>query len=388
LKGHIRERSPGHWAIVLDLRDPGTGTRRRKWHSFQGTKRQAQIECARLISNLQSGQYQEPSKITVSAFLERWLDAHRSQVSPRTFERYEEIAKKNIMPLIGGFYLTQLKPEHISSAYAQALKAGRRDGSGGLSPRTVHHMHRVLHQSLELAVVWGLLARNPAKLVRPPRVERKEMEVFNPSEIGVLIEHFRHYRMFIAVVVGVMCGLRRGEIAALKWRHVNLDEHRMSISESIEQTREGVRTKETKNGRARVVALPSIVTEELRLHRLRQSEELLKIGIRPDDQTYVFTKEDGNGLKPSSITNAFKRVLALAPDLRRLRLHDLRHSHATQMLSAGIHPKIAQERLGHSTIAITLDLYSHVLPGMQESAAETVDAAIRAAVETAAKRNG
>jgi hypothetical protein len=148
MKGHIRERSPGKWAIVLDLRDPETGARKRKWHTFAGTKREAQTECARLVTTMAGGSYVEPTKETLAAFFVRWLDAIRPQVSPRTAERYEEIATKNLTPLLGGVLVTKLRPEQISTAYAKALASGRRDGKGGLAPRTVHHMHRILRQAL------------------------------------------------------------------------------------------------------------------------------------------------------------------------------------------------------------------------------------------------
>jgi hypothetical protein len=140
MKGHIRERSPGCWAIVLDVRDTETGKRKRRWHSFRGTKRAAQIECARLISDLQGGTYLQPSKTTVAQFFERWLDHVKSQVSPKSHTRYSELARKNLVPLIGHITLTKLRPAAISSAYSKALTDGRRNGKGGLSPRTVTHM--------------------------------------------------------------------------------------------------------------------------------------------------------------------------------------------------------------------------------------------------------
>jgi hypothetical protein len=136
MKGHIRERSPGRWAIVIDVRDPATGKRKRRWHSFKGTKRQAQIECARLVSELSGGTYIDPSRLTVAAFLDRWIEHMRGQVSPRSHERYAEILRKNVVPLLGGIALTKLQPAHISAAYAKALASGRRKGRGGLSART------------------------------------------------------------------------------------------------------------------------------------------------------------------------------------------------------------------------------------------------------------
>ena len=207
------------------------------------------------------------------------------------------------------------------------------------------------------------------------------MKALETAEIASLLAHFRPTRMFVPTLLAVTCGLRRGEIAALKWRGVDLPSAQISVSESVEQTSKGVRTKETKSGRSRTVALPSIVVDELRRHRLRQAEELLKLGVRVDEQTPVVSRETGKALQPNSLTHEFVRILSKAANLPRIRFHDLRHTHATQLLSVGVHPKIAQERLGHSTVSITLDLYSHVMPGMQQDAASKVDAAIRAALE-------
>src|SRR5437879_4485440 len=167
MKGHLKERSPGHWAIILDHRDPATGKRKRKWHSFEGTKRQAQIECARLITAMKGGAYLEPNKITVAAFLSRWLDHIKTQVTPKSHERYAGIVNQNIIPALGAVLLTKLKPAQISTAYSNALANGRRDGTGGLSPRTVGHMHRVLKQALGQAVKWEELTRDPADAVDP-----------------------------------------------------------------------------------------------------------------------------------------------------------------------------------------------------------------------------
>jgi Phage integrase, N-terminal SAM-like domain len=185
MKGHIRERSPGHWAIVIDVRDPETNKRKRRWHSFAGTQRQAQIERARLITKLQDGTAIEPSRMTVAAFLERWIEHMQGQVSPRSHERYAELCRKNIAPLLGGLTLAKLQPAHISTAYAKALTSGRRDGQGGLSPRTVTHMHRVLREALQQAVRWQMLARNPADAVKPPR---------GGTEADVRARHRRHGR--------------------------------------------------------------------------------------------------------------------------------------------------------------------------------------------------
>jgi integrase len=382
MKGHIRQRSPGRFAVVLETRDPATGKRRRKWHSFAGTKREAQIECARLISEINVGTYLEPAKTTLAQFLERWLANIKGNVSPRTHERYEEIAKKNLIPLLGAITLTKLRPMQIAAAYTKALADGRRDGKGGLSPRTVHHMHRVLKQALTQAVGWQLLIRNPVEAVDPPKVERHQMTTYDMAQTAALIDAVRGTPMFIPTLLAVLCGMRRGEIAALRWRNVDLTTGHISVVASAEQMNGSVRLKETKSGRARTVAMSGTVRDELRTHRLQQAQDMLKLGIRLTDDNFVAALADGSPVQPTFIIHEWVRFIN-ATDLPRVRFHDLRHAHATHMLSSGIHPKVASERLGHSKVGITLDLYSHVLPGMQEDAAATLDAALKAAQKRA-----
>jgi integrase len=387
MKGHIRERSPGHWAIILEQRDSSTGKRKRKWHSFAGTKRQAQVECARLISQMKGGTYLEPSKTTVAQFLDRWLEHMTSQVSPKAHARYGELARKNIVPLLGSVVLTQLRPALISAAYSKALTHGRRDGTGGLSPQTVTHMHRVLKQALGQAVKWELLTRNPADAVDPPKSDRGMMNTYDLDQTAELIEAIRPTRMLIPVLLAVLCGMRRGEVAALRWKNVDLVSGQLAILESAEQVGSKVRYKTPKSGKGRTLALSASLVEELRAHRLRQAEELLKVGVRLSDNTFVVAQADGTPLQPDTLTQDWVRKLA-DTSLPRIRFHDLRHAHATHLLSSGVHPKVASERLGHSKIGITLDLYSHVLPGMEADAAERVDAALQAAINRRSKTIG
>lgn len=383
MKGHIRERSPGRWAIVLDVgeRDPKTGKKKRKWHSFTGTKRQAQSECARLINELKQGNYVEPTKQTLGQFLEEWLEFITPSVSPKTHERYTEICRKGIAPLIGDVVLAKLKTDQIDRAFTTALTEPRKDGDKPLAPRTVHHYRRVLIKALSQAVTWDRLVKNPAQASTPPKVERRKMLAYDAAQTATLLDAMRPTRMFIPVLLAVMCGLRRGEILALRWRHIELGDNLrlLSVMQSAEQTKAGIRYKEPKSGKGRTVSLSSTVVTELKAHRARQAEEQLRLGLRPTADSFVVAQADGSPLQPRSLTHEWIRLIQKTT-LPRIRFHDLRHTHASQMLSAGIHPKIASERLGHSNIGITLDLYSHVMPGMQADAAEQVDAALQAAI--------
>lgn len=387
MKGHIRERSPGRFAIILEQRDPTTGKRKRKWHSFAGTKRQAQIECARLISEMKGGTYLEPSRTTIALFLDRWLEHMTSQISPKSHARYSELVRKNIAPLLGAVVMTSLRPALISAAYSKALTHGRRDGKGGLSPQTVTHMHRVLKQAIGQAVKWELLNRNPVDAVDPPKVARGLMHTYDLDQTAELIDAMRPTRMLVPVLLAVLCGMRRGEVAALRWKNVDLASGQLGVFESAEQVGTKVRYKTPKSGKGRTLALSATLVEELRLHRLRQAEELLRVGVLLSDDTFVVAQADGSPLQPDTLTQDWFRKLG-DTSLPRIRFHDLRHAHATHLLGSGVHPKVASERLGHSKIGITLDLYSHVLPGMETDAAERVDAALQAAINRRSKTVG
>jgi integrase len=355
---------------------------------FAGTKRQAQVECARLISELKGGLYIEPTKITVAQFLGRWLEDVKARVTTKTHERYGEIIRKNINPLLGVVVLTKLRPIQISDAYANALSTGRKGGQGGLASSTVRYMHVILKAAMGQAVRWQMLARNPVDAVNPPKIKRSAMTVYDLAQTADLIEATRGTRMTITVMLAVLCGLRRGEIAALRWRNVNLDTGQLAVTESAEQTISGVRYKQPKSGKGRAVALSARVVNQLRAHRVQQAQELLKLGISLTDDAFVVAQVDGRPLQPRSITHQWHLLLANNKALPRIRFHDLRHAHATHMLASGVHPKIASERLGHSKVGITMDLYSHVMPGMQEDAAARVDRALEVVINKRTKTTG
>jgi integrase len=381
MKGHVRERGKGNWYAVLDAFDPVTGKRKRKWHKLEASgKKEAETEKAALVTQLASASYIDAKRITLANYLERWLTATKPSVSPRTFERYAELVRKNIVPLLGATQLKKLNGIQIAEAYTKALESGRRNGSGGLSPQTVLHMHRVLKGALKQAVLWKLVHFNEAAAVRPPKPDKRRMNTYDMDQTATMLDALKGKRIYIPALLAALCGLRRGEISALRWGRVDLDNSNLKIEESVEQMNGSVRLKEPKSGRSRSVALPASVRDALRAHKLQQAQDLLKIGVRVANDSFVAALEDGSMMQPTFITHEWVRAIKDTA-LPRTRFHDLRHAHATHMLSSGVHPKVASERLGHSKVGITLDLYSHVLPGMQEDAVAKVDAAYKAATK-------
>jgi integrase len=318
--------------------------------------------------------------------LTAWLGAVREEVSPKSHERYSEIVSGFLVPELGALPIAKLAPSHIQAAYTKWATDGRRDGRpGGLSPRTRRHIHRILKGALGRAVEQQVIARNPADAFkkRLPKVERREMATLTAEQSARLLGAIKHTRVYWPVLIALSTGMRRGEILALRWRNVDAERGLVRVTESLEQTKAGLRFKAPKTEKSRAITLPAFAVDELRRLKRQQAEELLAVGIRLGGETLLCARADGQPHQPRSLTHEFTYLIGRTKDIPRVRFHDLRHSHATQLLSAGIHPKIAQERLGHSTITTTMDLYSHVTETMQEDAAAQLDKAFRCAMTAA-----
>jgi integrase len=370
--------------VIVDIGHDANGKRQQRWHSVKGTRRDAENKLIQLLRSLQTGEYVEPSKLTVKALLERWLaDAAQPTTSGKTYERYAEIVNAHLVPALGHHVLSRLQPLHIQALYSEALKSGRRDGKGGLSSRSVLHLHRVLHRALKQAVRWQLLARNPADAVDPPRPQPREVQVIDEIQTGQLLREVANSRLYMPVLLAATTGMRRGELLALTWADVDLKSETVTVTKSLEQTKQGllVKAPKTAKGRRRI-PLPALAAVALRKHKADQAKRRLLLGAAYEDHDLVCAAPNGVHWQPDSLSKEFQ-VLQTRAGLRRIRFHDLRHSHATHLLRQSVHPKIVSERLGHSSIAITLDTYSHVVPGLQEEAAKQLDRTLRMAIRKA-----
>jgi integrase len=226
-----------------------------------------------------------------------------------------------------------------------------------------------------------LIARNPLEDVKRPTVERHEAEVLEPEESGVLLRAAKGTYLHTPVFIALATGLRRGEILALRWQDIDLDRQTLTVNQSLEQTRDGLRFKapKTKQSRRTIALSPSAVGV-LQAHRVLQLEERIKLGLGRDGISLVFARHDGQPINPRNFSKEFSRLRKRA-GVRPVTFHGLRHTHFTTLLREGIHPKIASERAGHASVAITMDIYSHAIPSLQEDAALRIDAALRTILE-------
>lgn len=378
MRGHLRKRGRKWYGVVSYYN--ARGERKLKWIPLSTSKRESERQLARIVAELQSGQYVDAGRLTVAEYLRKWLQEYaRNKVTARTYERYEEIVEKHLIPALGGIRLSKLSPIQINTYYANALENGRRDGQGGLAPKTVLQHHRVLHRALTVAVKWGLLARNPADAVDPPKPETREMIALTEEQTVRLLKACEGTPLYVPVVLAVTCGLRRGEILALRWQDVDLEAGTLSVRRSLEETRSGLRFKEPKTHRSRrPIALPPLTVEVLKRHRHEQRKVRVMMGPAYQDNDLVCAGPDGRPLRPDYLTQTLPKI-AERSGLPRIRFHDLRHTHASILLRYDVHPKVVSERLGHSRVNITLDLYSHVMPDLQKEAAERTNEALKAA---------
>ena len=390
MRGHIVKRGKDSYSIAISTgKDATTGKYKYQWITVRGTKKDAEKKLAEVLHQLDYGTFIKPGKITLAEYLERWLrDYVWPNLAPRTAEGYEHIIRRHIIPSLGSMTLTQLKPEHLQMYYSEKLSGGRCDGKGGLSPKTVRHHHVTLHDALEHAVKMGLLNRNVGDAVSPPRCQRSQWQTLSELDISTFLEAAKGTPYYVLFYLALFTGMRRSELLALRWCDVDLLLCQAHITRTLHHLRTGeivIRVPKSTKGR-RMVSLSPSTALLLQEHRDKQEAQGAMLGVPLKDDDLVFSDLEGKPLLPDTITHAWVKLVRRT-GLKGIRLHDARHTHASLMLKQGVHPKIVQERLGHASIQITLDTYSHVTPGLQEAAAAGFDKMVLPRRENVAVEN-
>jgi integrase len=293
----------------------------------------------------------------------------RTRIRESTWVRYNQLIKSDIIPVIGTARLGRLRPHDVQ------LVVDRMVGKG-LSARTVLQGYRVLSSALSQAVRWQMIPTNPATAVRPPRIERAELTIPDTDQVRAIVKASEGSWIYLPILLGAATGMRRGEVFGLRWRDVDLDACVVRVTGSLQRVTGQLRVVEPKTPRARrTIALPGTVVDVLRAHRKEQAQRRLLLGEGWTDSDLVVEQGDGRARDPDTITHRFADVAAAAK-VPGVRFHDLRHAYATSLLRGRVHPKVISEALGHASTAFTMDVYSHVVPSMQEKAAEAIGAAL------------
>jgi len=349
--------------------------RRQKWHSGYHTKKEAERARVDLLAKLDRGEYVEPTRQTMGGFMTSWLESVATTVRPATVASYRRIVSSAVVPRIGSVPLQKLRAPDLNRLYAELLASGGRRRHG-LSAKSVRNVHIVVHRALADAVRWGDLSRNPADNADAPQVQRKEMRTWSAGETRTFLDSVTDDPVRAAWVLVATTGARRGEVLGLRWGDLDLDNGRAAVVQQLTTVNNQLVFVPPKTAKGRrSLALDRYTVDVLREHRKRQLEQRMALGSGWPGHDLVFTRPDGEPVHPDSFTRWFVQR-ARAAGLPVIRVHDLRHGWATLALEAGVHPKVVSEQLGHSTVAITLDLYSHVSPTMAADAVERVSGAV------------
>jgi len=357
-----RRKSDGRWVGSLSLPD---GTRK----VFYGKKQSEVIaKLDEAANDLRRGMLAVGSNTTLQEYLENWLEnVHKPTIRLSTYLNYRKLLKNYLVPGLGKVKIHRLTPQQVQGFYSQKI-------SQGLAPKTVNNIHGVLHKALDNAVKWNILARNVCDAVTPPRIPRKEKNVLAKQQAHTLLEEVRAHRLEALLTLAITTGMREGELLALHWQDINFEDCSLQVKRAVSYLKGyGYVESEPKTAKGRrMIKLPVFVVDILMRHKVQQEEQRREVGGAWIEKDLVFTNAQGYFYSASTLRKVFRRFL-VSIGLPHMRFHDLRHSAATILLIMGVHPKIVQEILGHSQITMTLDVYSHALPSMQEDVTKQWD---------------
>ena len=352
----ITRRGKDSWRIKFEIgRDHVTGKRQTRYQTVRGTKAEAKIEAAKIVAGWSKGQYVEASKETIAQFAARWLrDWAAANTSNKTYTRYEQLLRLQVSAHIGAVPIQKLNAATLQTLYANLQR-------GGLSSRTVLHVHDVVHRMLRHAAQWGTVYQNAASLVDAPVVKSKEMEILTPQQGQTVLQTLRGRSLYVIAATALGTGMRRGELLALRWQDVDLDGATLRVERSLEQTTRGglvFKAPKTRHGR-RTITLPPSTVAELRAHWRTQQERRLALGMgKAPEDALVFGAWDGSIRSPNGLSKEWK--LAMSKAGINATLHSLRHTHASTLIAAGLDVLTISRRLGHGSPAITLNVYGHL----------------------------
>ncbi|MEM7093674.1 MAG: site-specific integrase [Actinomycetota bacterium] len=371
MRGSVK-KDGGSWLYIIDIPRGADGRRRQKKKRGFRTRADAERAVADEIQKLSTNSYVQRSTMTVERFLvDQWLPAAKQTLRPSTYSSYERNIRLHVLPVIGGVRVQDLLAPMLNDLYRQ-LADKSPTTENALSPKSIRHVHTTLRKALADGMRWGVIERNAAELADPPPLKRREMNTWTVDECQRFLAHIAGHDTEPLFVLALTTGMRRGEICGLRWRDIDFDAARLSVRQTLNSVEYGLVFGEPKSARSRrSVPLPELALDHVRRRREVQDGWRKVIGRGWPAHDLVFTYEDGRPLHPDALSDAFKRLVK-SSGLRRIRLHDCRHTYATIALENGVPIKVISEVLGHSSPAFTMDVYSHVTPAMMEDLARKV----------------
>jgi integrase len=375
MKGNITSRGKNSWRLKYDVPTEG-GQRKTVFTTVRGSRKDAERELRRRLSAIDNGTHVDPSGLTVAEYIRAWLD-NDTDLSPKTLERYRQLAERQIIPHLGAIKLQRLQSDRVKEWHKTLLKSGSSAGEA-LSARTVGHAHRVLRRGIELARQDKKVFQNAAQSAPPPKVAEVKLEILDSTQIGDVLAKLEGHPVHPIAAVALATGMRRGEICGLAWSSVDLDRGVLKVERSLEETAKGLRFKEPKTSAGRrSIAIPTATVELLRVHRRAQLELRLKLGVgRGGDDDLVFPLlPNFSPWPPDKLSRDWGNVVRYRK-LPRVSFHSLRHSHASALISAGVDVGSVSRRLGHSNPAITLKVYTHQFERGEQAALDAIAAVL------------
>jgi len=380
MRGSIRQRGKNSWQIQIYTGKMPDGRYHRHLETVRGRKGDAQKRLTELLAGLDKGFYAPPGKLTLANLLSQWLQGYvKTNCSIRTLDAVQSIAAHHLIPALGHIQLKQLQPSMIQGYYSQARQR--------LSARSVHYHHRILKQTLKYAVRQGYLARNPCDLVDPPSPKGKPMRTLTQSEVTDLLIAASGNKHYPVIYTAVSTGLRQAELLGLRWRDIDIAARSISVNRTLYKRRGICQFNEPKTAHSRrQVAMTFKLADFLGEYRLERERLYHQFGKAVTLDDLLFANHEGNPIDPGVLTHNFARIAKRA-SLKNVRFHDLRHTFASLMLHRGVAPKIISEALGHASVAFTMDVYSHIIEGMQSDAMALLDEVLPPAINGAQETN-
>ncbi len=373
MTGQLIKRTENTWLVRIFLGRDADGKRKYFNKTIHGTKKDAQKYLTAKTREKDLGVFVEPASIHFGKFLDRWLEEiAKNKLRARTFDNYESLLNCHVRKILGAKRLSDIQAYEVQKLYNDMKKAS-------YSPKTIRHVHNVLSPAFKQAIKWKMLIQNPCDLCELPQMEKTEMMYFTPQETAKFLDAAKDDKYYSIFLVAIETGMRPEEYLGLQWKDVDFDNDSLSVRRALVVKKGGgfiFTEPKTKKSR-RSIPISNTVKKALKAHRRKQLEEKIKLGAAYENLDLVFASEIGTPLLHGNLLRRHFKPIRDKAKLPKIRMYDLRHTTATLLLSAGENPKVVSERLGHASIVLTLDTYSHVLPTMQKTATAKMEKLMR-----------